>query len=355
MDIADEVTWKEHLADLIWTFIPAGEPKVRNRNQLNFRCPFCGDSKKSATKKRGFYYISTASYHCFNCEANATGLKLLKAMAPDSVYADAIREYKNLQIKSLSLGRRFDPSGDEGIEDFDHDLIRCEPIPAWKHLLQEPDKWEHPMVLTPEQMEYLKKRNVWNERTACFLCTKNKKDGTPFILIPWEYAGQCIFYQLHNYTGAEKYPKYLFPNSIDLNDQEKPIFGLDNIDPSWKYVIACEGVYDSLSYKNGVCVGGRVVTDYQMKLLKERWPHHRVVAAFDNDEAGKKSVMKMCKGSPDARFLDVFDLFTHFKVKDANEFIQLGDKAKALLQDKAFLEKCIKSPLEMQVGLLLSL
>ena len=80
-----------------------------------------------------------------------------------------------------------------------------------------------------------------------------------------------------------------------------------------------------------------------------------MVAAFDNDEAGKKSVMKMCKGSPDARFLDVFDLFTHFKVKDANEFIQLGDKAKAVLQDKAFLEKCIKSPLEMQVGLLLSL
>lgn len=349
MDIADEVTWREHLADLIWTFIPAGEPKTRNRNQINFRCPFCGDSKKSATKKRGFYYISTASYHCFNCEANATGLKLLRKLAPDSIYADAIRDYKKLQIHCLSTGKSIDEMPEV---DIPQGLIRCDPIPAWKFLLKEPDRWDHPRALNQEQIDYLKKRGVLDSAIN-FLSVTNKKDNIPFILIPWEYAGQCIFYQLHNYTGSDKYPKYLFPHSIDLNDQEKPVFNIDAVDPSWKYIIACEGVYDALSYKNGVCLGGRVLTDYQEKMLKDRWPHHQIVAAFDNDSEGKKSVMKMCKEGGDARFLDIFPMFEHFNVKDANEFIQLGEKAKKALKDQAFLQKCVKSPLEMQVGLLL--
>ena len=351
MDIADEVSWREHLADLIYMVIPPGEPKTRNRTQINFRCPFCGDSKKSFTKKRGFYYIPNESYHCFNCEINTSGLKLLKQMAPESVYSDALREFKAFRIRNLASSGSF--RRQEEAEDIDRSLIQCRPIPAWKHLLDDPDKWEHPSALTPEQILYLEKRGV-ADKAFNFLSIRNKKDNIPFILIPWEYAGQCIFYQLHNYTGAEKYPKYLFPHSIDLNDQEKPVFNIDVVDPSWKYIIACEGVYDALSYKNGVSLGGRVLTEYQGKLLKERWPHHQIVAAFDNDQDGRKSMIKMCKdGRSSAKFLDIFPVFEHCKVKDANEFIQLGEKANSVLQDKKFLEKCMKSPFEMQVGLLL--
>ena len=345
LGVIDEIGWRERLADLIWTFIPASTPKTRTRNQINFRCPFCGDSKKSLTKKRGFYYIDTATYYCFNCEKTSTGLKLLKQMAPENVYADALNEYKMLKIHSLATA----PELEE--EEEQDSLITCDPIPAWKHLLTEPEKWEHPTALGLDEIKYLQERKAWPEGQN-FLRVTNRQSGAPFIIIPWLYEGQCIFYQLHNYTKNEAHPKYLFPNAIDLNDQEKPVFNIDEVDPSWKYIIACEGVFDALSYKNGVALGGRSLTDYQEKMIRQRWPHHTIVAAMDNDDAGKQAMMKLCK-SGSVKFLNITGVFKKFNVKDANDFARLTEKSGKALRDKSFLERFIKEPLEMQVGLLL--
>ena len=35
-------------------------------DKLNFACPYCGDSEKDPTKKRGNLYLTTQSYKCFN-------------------------------------------------------------------------------------------------------------------------------------------------------------------------------------------------------------------------------------------------------------------------------------------------
>jgi hypothetical protein len=35
-------------------------------DKLNFACPFCGDSKKDGTKKRGNLYLKTETYKCYN-------------------------------------------------------------------------------------------------------------------------------------------------------------------------------------------------------------------------------------------------------------------------------------------------
>ena len=34
--------------------------------KLNFACPYCGDSQKDSTKKRGNIYLRTSTYKCFN-------------------------------------------------------------------------------------------------------------------------------------------------------------------------------------------------------------------------------------------------------------------------------------------------
>lgn len=51
--------------------------------------------------------------------------------------------------------------------------------------------------------------------------------------------------------------KYIFPK-----DSKKLVFGLDNIDVSWPYVICFEGVYDSLFVKNGIATGTKSLSDY---------------------------------------------------------------------------------------------
>lgn len=60
---------------------------VRIGDKLNLRCPVCGDSKKSASKRRGWVYLSgkgNPSYHCFNCGANMSGMRFLELISGGS-------------------------------------------------------------------------------------------------------------------------------------------------------------------------------------------------------------------------------------------------------------------------------
>ncbi len=340
MQIADEISWRNYLADVVWNSLPVDSGKVKHQDQINFRCPICGDSKRNRSKKRGFYYISTKSYHCFNCGANMMAIPFLRKIAPDGVLYDVMKTYDGFKLASIGSKRVF-TNGEESKE-----LVPCTIVPAWG-LLVESGNYESPTALTQEASDYLDSRMVGNK--DCFLSITDKK-GRQFILILYKYLGDCIFYQLHNYTEIFGIPKYLFPNSEELGGQEKPPFGIDSIDPSWKYIICCEGVYDALSYANGVALSGRVVTAYQKTLLAKRWPAHKIVMAFDNDLAGKTSMKKLAAENPrDLLFLDIGDVFSKFGKKDANDFAKLGESAAGLLKNRKFLESRIKSALEMNV------
>ena len=50
----------EFLKEHIMEYLP--RPFVHVGNRYNFRCPFCGDSKKSLTKKRGWLYEDLSFY-----------------------------------------------------------------------------------------------------------------------------------------------------------------------------------------------------------------------------------------------------------------------------------------------------
>jgi len=71
--------FKQYINEKALEYLPMQKLKVGNK--YNFRCPFCGDSKKSATKKRGWWYNDTCSYHCFNCGTNLSGIKFLEAVS----------------------------------------------------------------------------------------------------------------------------------------------------------------------------------------------------------------------------------------------------------------------------------
>ncbi len=46
--------------------------------RLSLACPYCGDSTKDDTLKRGNLYWSTLQYHCFNCDHHTDVYNLLK-------------------------------------------------------------------------------------------------------------------------------------------------------------------------------------------------------------------------------------------------------------------------------------
>jgi predicted RNA-binding Zn-ribbon protein involved in translation (DUF1610 family) len=46
--------------------------------RLNFACPYCGDSEKVRTKKRGNVWLNTLIYRCYNCGEEGNFTKMCK-------------------------------------------------------------------------------------------------------------------------------------------------------------------------------------------------------------------------------------------------------------------------------------
>jgi len=66
------------LAILYYRFSDSQKRKIgkRTSNRINFACPYCGDSKNSADKKRGNIYLTSKTFKCFNdgCPKNFCSL-----------------------------------------------------------------------------------------------------------------------------------------------------------------------------------------------------------------------------------------------------------------------------------------
>ena len=65
----------------------------------NFRCPYCGDSKKNRNKARGFVYRTKADlfYKCHNCSVGASFSNLLKYVDANLHKEYILEKYKEGQ------------------------------------------------------------------------------------------------------------------------------------------------------------------------------------------------------------------------------------------------------------------
>jgi hypothetical protein len=317
----------QFLNEKILEYLP--HERVKIGDKINFRCPLCGDSRKSSTKKRGFWYCNTASFFCFNCSTGMSGIKFLQFLS-GSDYEDIKREYLRLFIKSgssISLSAQYDiPKEEPSIFD-----MRPAVKPEWKKPLSEKAK------------SYLAGRMVLDApylKEDLFSC--DGKNGE-YILIPWIVNGIDAYYQLNDYQKLGPM-KYVFPKN-----RRKLLYGLDNIDVTWPYVICFEGVYDSLFVKNAVACGSKSITDYQLKLIKERYPGHQICVSFDNDTPGIEAMSKYIEKGLDVKFFRWFNQNT--AAKDVNDYV-VAEKNTRLFTNKKTLERLMVTPLQMKMWLI---
>lgn len=318
----------QFLNEKVLEFLPHNY--VRVGDKLNMRCPLCGDSHKDARKKRGWYYLSNASYYCFNCSKGMSGINFLQFISGNS-YDQIKKEYLKLCFKhgiNMSLSSHYEVPNSEP------SIFQVQSIvkPEWKQPLSE------------KALKYLSNRKVINApfyKDPLYSCYSKSKEE--FIMIPWRLNGVDAYYQLNDFQKLHNL-KYIFPK-----DKKKLIAGLDNIDLSWPYIIIFEGYFDSLFVKNGICVGTKAVTDYQLKLIKERFPKHQIVISFDNDLAGIQSMIKLLKSNNDFKYFKWFNKNT--KEKDINDYILAKDNVNMFV-NKAVLEKLIVDKLLMKMYLI---
>ena len=322
----------QFLNEKVMQYLP--HPYVVVGDKINFRCMICGDSKKSSTKKRGWFYKNTASFYCFNCSTALSGIKFLKLLS-GSDYDEIHREYVNLFLKSGLDNSLSSTIWTPGSADDEPSVFNLKPV--LDSNMKKP--------LTTKAKEYLASRRVLDapflKEPLYSIVSKDGKEE--YILIPWKVNGIDAYYQVNDFLKL-KTMKYMFPKG-----KKKLLYGLDNIDPNYKRIFAFEGVYDSLFVKNGIATGTKAVTDYQMRLIKERWPHHEVVIAFDNDLPGFASTKKMIEDGRASKFFVWFDGKT--QEKDINERV-LSKGNLRMFSSPRQLNKMVYDSLQMKLWML---
>lgn len=259
---------------------------------LLFRCPFCGDSKKSLKKMRGYFYknLKNPYYKCFNgdCEISYSAFMFVAKLENKSIQEIMKEFYLTLNPSKL---KRVMIHNDEKpiLQEKQKQKIELDYIPSNWHNIN-----NHTSAL-----EYLNNRkffnapnlpknwnlyfNIWNNR----------------IVFPWLRNNKLIYYQERTIQNEE--PKYLFPPS-----SEKEIFNLDNIDSSFPFIFYTEGMMDSIYIKNGIAIGGITLTEYQKDILHTYTPTAEIIFFSQNywkDEATRKKIFKLYKSHPQLKLI----------------------------------------------------
>ena len=243
-----------YMADMVYEYIP-GVKRVGS-NKLNFRCPLCGDGKKK-TSHRGWFYIDTGTYFCWNagCVASDSGMQGLKFLS--LISGKPIPEIKSELIKKAgSFSNAINKPKIKNINQsiFD-ELVESKNSKIEKYILDKIDLGEWTDKLPKFVNNYILNRKLLKApflpKTFKFYYDKKLKR----LVIPWSNN----YYQERTILKSQwKEDKYKFPV-----DSEKPIFGLENIDKNFKYIFLVEGVFDSIWVKNGVAVGSLQLSNHQ--------------------------------------------------------------------------------------------
>jgi len=248
--------------------------KVRD-NLFNFRCPYCGDSQKSHSKARGYFYRKKNDffYRCHNCGKGTTFGKVLEYIDPDSYKAYVMERYTKNEIQEPEF--KFDAPKFKKKDPKLKDLISINKLNG-----------DHPAL------EILKKRQIPEKHyDKFFLCHKffswanipslvPRREEHPRLVIPFYDENGKVFAAQGRAFGKEQ-PKYL---TIKFEDRPK-IFGLDRADLTER-VYVVEGPIDSLFLENSLAVAGSDFRDL---------PPCDMTIIMDNEPRSKEIIDKMEK------------------------------------------------------------
>ena len=272
----------------------------------NFRCPYCGDSKKSQTKARGYVFRKKNDmfFKCHNCGAGASLGNLIKHV-DSKVYKDYIMERYRSGVKTNNPEPEFK---------FDVPIFRKKGI--LKNLKSISDlstdhparRWVQKRLIPSKSFSDLYLCESFYKFTNTLIPNKFPSlDGDhPRLLIPFRNEGGEIFAYQGRAFGNEQ-PKYI---TIKLEDRDK-IFGLDRVDKS-KHVYVVEGPLDSLFVDNCIAVAGADVPSMDCDFT----------VIFDNEPRNKEIVKRIEKTIDQGSRVVLWP--DHMNWKDINDMIIHG-------------------------------
>ena len=271
--------------DYISKIQPRLQQFKKKRDYLyNFRCPVCGDSKKSKTKARAYLYrVKTDMFFkCHNCGSGLNLANLIKLVDRPLYDQYILERYKgNKPSVAPDLFKNF--------KDTTKQKLKSTPLRGLTAFSSLDD--EHPAK------KYLLKRRIPNDYfSKLYYCDKfqeyvnkirpgtfdelNKSYEHPRLIIPFYDVDGEVFALQGRAFGKEQ-PKYL---TLKLDETKQKIFGLDTINLQKRLYIV-EGPIDSLFIDNCLAAAG---ADLQLPVEKKD-----VVFIFDNEPRNKQIIDRM--------------------------------------------------------------
>ena len=296
--------------------------KKKGEALWNFRCPYCGDSKKSKIKARGFVYRKKNDlfYKCHNCGVGAT-LGGLLIQVDSKTHNDYIMERYKQGVKTNNPEPEFK---------FNAPVFRKKGI--LKTLKSISDlSTNHPA------RKIIEERFIPLESFSdIYLCESFYKftntlipnkfpslDGDhPRLLIPFrDERGEVFAYQGRAFGNEQ--PKYI---TIKLDDDKDKIFGLDRVDKS-KPIYVVEGPLDSLFLDNCVAVAGADFSNMKGDLI----------IIYDNEPRNKEINKQIKKTIDQGKSVCLWP--DNMKWKDINDMIIAGyskEQIQEIITDNTF-------------------
>jgi len=286
-------------------------------NLYTFRCPICGDSKKSKNKTRGYIYSVKANtnFKCHNCGASMSFNNFLKQVDP-AVH----KQYSLEKFKNGHTGRNF--VSDEPEFNFE--------APKFKQKIDLPKASEDPTsngYLTARKLDcnkfyYAKKFKEWvNTIKPTFDDTKYDEAR---IIIPLFYNQNLIGIQGRSLDfNNPKSVKYI---TVMFNDDAPKIYGLDNIRKDAP-VYVTEGPFDSTFICNAIAMCG---ADADVK----RWGISDPIWIYDNEPRNREILSRIGKTIDSGEKVVIWP--SGITQKDINDMVVSGLDVQSVIESNTY-------------------
>ena len=290
----------------------------------NFRCPHCGDSQKSKSKARAYFYRvkNDMFFKCHNCGFGQNLANFIKFIDPKLHDEFILERYKGSAPATPTPNFDFKPPKFKEvniIEELKTIADLNDTHPAKKYIIKRkiPEKFFSSLYFEPNFMKLVNK-----VKPDTF---KNYKGEHPRLIIPfYDTTGELFAFQGRAFGNEQ--PKYL---TIKLDESKQKIFGLERVNFQQPIKIV-EGPIDSLFLKNCLAAGGA-----DLKLPNTQ--SDNVTYVFDNEPRNKEIVKRMYKAIDDGYNVVVWP--SDIQLKDVNDIIISGlsiDEVNKIISNNTF-------------------
>lgn len=312
-----------------------------SRGNYNFRCPYCGDSKKSSRKMRGWIYRknNVYSYFCHNCFESKSLYTFIQDFMPNT---DVREFFLDSAIENYNKPKRVDL--DFNIEQLWEDAEFNDVIKtSFNSISQLPD--------THYIKNYLLGRKVMPHKLDDIFFIDDLSKLNEVLVDEFDYfkTYSTFFYNLKiNYPNsvAILYPfrgengtydafqlqisnynqKYVIFNVTD--DYDKHMYGMHDVDDKQPLFI-CEGTIDSLMFDNCISsISSGSLRGVATQLLHMGYRMDDMYLVYDKDfltnPEVNKQFIKALEDGFNLYFYDDFDIYSNNNINDLNDMVVKG-------------------------------